>query len=66
MNVKEKSRKRRAARSRAMIAKQGKHRIVVTRSNAHIGLQLISPAGKVLVQANSQEKRYSFYFEEWW
>jgi len=56
MSAKQKSRERRAKLTRAKIRQQGKHRLVVTRSNAHIGLQLISPVGAVVASASSLEK----------
>lgn len=56
MSKKQQSRKRRAKLTRAKIRHQGKHRLVVTRSNAHMGIQMISPAGLVLASASSLEK----------
>ena len=56
MSAKQKSRQRRAKLTRAKIRQQGKHRLVVTRSNAHMGIQMISPAGQVMASASTLEK----------
>ena len=56
MSAKQTSRERRAKLTRAKIRQQGKHRLVVTRSNANISIQMISPAGLVLASASSLEK----------
>lgn len=56
MSAKQKSRERRAKLTRAKIRQQGKHRLVVTRSNANVGIQMISPAGQVVASASSLEK----------
>lgn len=56
MSAKQKSRERRAKLTRAKIRQQGKHRLVVTRSNANMAIQMISPAGQVVASASSLEK----------
>lgn len=56
MSKKQQSRKRRAKLTRAKIRQQGKHRLVVNRSNAHMSIQLISPIGQVMASASTLEK----------
>ena len=59
MNVKKKSRIRRATRSRARISEQGAHRLCIHRTPRHIYAQIIAPnGGEILASASTLDKGF--------